>query len=432
MSSILIPVAVIGGLILVMGVLSLFDGAVGGARRWKLREAAGQGDRGAITVLRLLEDVDALTSALRMGITLAATTAGIYSGNLIGKRLGFAQHELGATPVIHAGGAAIGIILTILILGEFIPRRLARYSPERVACALARALGGYLRAAVPLARLPGRAADLLIRLLGGKPPARGRVTHEEIKGLLWEGAQAGVFDEAEHEIFKRVFRFCERRARGLMTPRDQVVWIDVSDSPEEIRCKVLGSPHSRFPVCDESLDNLLGIVQVKDLLGENSGGSAFRVKGHLTVPALIYEGALGPKVLELLRKSSAHTAVVLDEFGSVVGMLTLSDILGAVLGDLPDQGPEDVEPRSVQRADGSWLLDGLLPVDEFRELFDLVKLPEGDYQTLAGLAVTHLGHIPRISETFELLGLRFEIVDMDAKRVDRIMVSRMPPGQPAG
>ena len=177
---------------------------------------------------------------------------------------------------------------------------------------------------------------------------------------------------------------------------------------------------------------MLGIVQVKDLLRENSGVTEFRVKGNLTVPALIYEGARGPKVLEILKQSSAHTAVVLDEFGSVVGMITLSDILGAVLGDMPEQGTEDEEPRAVQREDGSWLLDGLLPVDEFRDLFNLDELPQRDYQTLAGFVITHLGHIPRISEHFESLGLRFEVVDMDAKRVDRILVSRVPTGSTTG
>jgi putative hemolysin len=431
MSSILIPVAVIGGLILVMGVLSLFEGAVVGARRWRLREEAGRGNQGARAVLRLVEDIDQFTLELRWGITLAATTAGIYAGCLIVSTFEHARIDGGMVPGLQAGVQAIGIVLATLIGGELIPRRLSRQRPEQVACALARPLSGYLRVAGFVAMVLGKATDLVIRLLGGKPPARRSITHEEIKELVWEGAQAGVFDEAEHDIFKRVFRFCQRRARGLMTPRDQVVWIDVADPPEEIRRKVLGSPHSRFPVCDESLDNLLGIVQVKDLLGENSGGTAFRVKGHLTLPALIYEGTLGPKVLESLRKSSTHTAMVLDEFGSVVGMLTLSDILGAVLGDLPELGAEDEEPRSVQRADGSWLLDGLLPVDEFRDLLDLGELPEGDYQTLAGLAVTHLGHIPRISETFEVMGLRFEVVDMDAKRVDRILVSRKPSSGPA-
>jgi magnesium and cobalt exporter, CNNM family len=424
MWSILILAAVIGGLILVMGLLSLFEGAVVGTKRWRVREEASRGDHRARAVLRFTENLDHFVGAMRLGITLAATAAGVCTGILIWRMGDPARIRPGAFPSMTVGVTAIVILLAIVFFGDFLPRRMAGRWPERVACKLARLLAWYMLVAGPVAGFLGRMADFLARLLGVKPTARALISHDEIKGLIWEGAKAGVFDEAEHEIFKRVFRFCDRRARALMTPRDQVVWIDVADSPEEIRRKVLGSAHSRFPVCDESLDNLLGIVQVRDLLSENSGGSAFRVKGHLTVPALIYEGARGPKVLEILRTSSTHTAVVLDEFGLVVGMLTLSDILGAVLGAVPEKGTDDEEPRSVQRDDGSWLLDGRFPADEFRDLFGLIELPEGDYQTLAGLVVNHLGHIPHIAETFELLGLRFEIVDMDAKRVDRVLISR--------
>ncbi|MGC8644290.1 MAG: hemolysin family protein [Isosphaeraceae bacterium] len=431
MSTLFFPLAVIGGLILVMGILSLFECAVVRTRRWQLRKAAGRGDQPSQTILEFVENLDRFVSAMRLGIVLAATTAGVYSGTLICRILDHARQPSTGSGLL-AGGVAVGITLAIVFFGDLLPRRIARQWPYAVARRSARPLAFYLRAAGPLARFLDRTIDRLTRLFGVRLKERRPVIHEEIKGLVWEGARAGVFDEGEHEIFKRVFRFRERRARGLMTPRDQVVWIDVADSPEEIRRKVMGCPHSRFPVCDESLDNLLGIVQVKDLLRENSGGSAFRVKGHLTVPALIYEGARGPKILEILRGSSSHTANVLDEFGSVVGMLTLTDLIGAVIGDIPEQGREDEEPRSIQRDDGSWLLDGLLPVDEFRDLLDLGEFPEGDYQTLAGFVVTHLGHIPRISEHFESLGLRFEVVDMDAKRVDRVLVSRVTPAEPPG
>ncbi len=216
-----------------------------------------------------------------------------------------------------------------------------------------------------------------------------------------------------------------------MTPRGKVVWIDLADSPDEIRRKVIGSPHSRFPVCDQSLDNLLGIIQVKDLLAQSSGEPLFRVKGLLTLPAFIFEGTRGPQILEILKKSSTHTAVVLDEYGSVVGLLTLNDILEALLGDLPETAGEDDAPRSVQRPDGSWLLDGRFPLDEFRELFDLGELPEGDFHTLAGLVVTQLGHIPSVSEAFDDLGLRFEVVEMDGNRVDRVRVGPSPPSETA-
>jgi putative hemolysin len=262
----------------------------------------------------------------------------------------------------------------------------------------------------------------VLRFLGIRPRPEPPIT-EEISVLLQEGAKAGVFEEEEHEIIKRVFRFGDRRARALMTPRNDIVWIDQADPPEEVRRKILTSPHNRFPVCDESLDNLLGIVQVKDLLNHEQGAELFRIKGRLTLPLFIYEGTRGLKILEMFKTSGARVAVVLDEYGTVEGLLTLTDILEAIVGDMP-VGDEEDEPAMVERPDGSWLLDGRLPLDEFRELFSLNSLPESEFHTLAGLVVTHLGHIPRVGEAFHNWGLDFEVVDMDGNRVDRIMVAR--------
>jgi putative hemolysin len=423
MSSILVPISVIGGLILVVGLMSLSESALVSARRWRLREQASRGHRGAAAALRLSEHIERFVSTVRVGTTLAATVAAVYVGVCVQRFLERARGESGFLLGITVGVVVAGITVATLLLGGLLPRKIGLHRPEPIACLLARPMVVFSMLTGPLVRCLEGTTDLLARLLGVQTAARPPITQEEIKGLLWEGTKAGVFEEAEHDIFKRVFRFCERRARALMTPRDEVVWIDLSDSPDEIRRKVIGSPHSRFPVCDQSLDNLLGIVQVKDLLAQSSGGPPFRIKGLLTLPAFIYEGTRGPQILEILKKSFTHTAVVLDEFGSVVGILTLNDILEAVLGDLPAGASEDEEPRSVQRPDGSWLLNGRFPLDEFRELFDLADLPEEDYHTLAGLVVTQLGHIPRLSETFDFQGLHFEVVDMDAKRVDRVLVS---------
>ena len=201
-----------------------------------------------------------------------------------------------------------------------------------------------------------------------------------------------------------------------MTPRDEIVWIDLADSPEEIRRKVIGSPHSRFLVCDQGLDNLMGIVHVKDLLGHGAGIEPFGFKGRLTLPTLLYEGTHGLKILEMLRASGTHNAIVLDEFGTVRGLLTLTDILEAIIGDIPDRSEDDV-PRAVQQPDGAWLLDGRLPLEDLRELLDLPELPHGDYHTLGGLVVAHLGHIPQSGEGFDAWGLRVDVVGMDGNRV---------------
>lgn len=190
---------------------------------------------------------------------------------------------------------------------------------------------------------------------------------------------------------------------------------------------MVGVPHTRFPVCDQTLDNILGIVQVKDLLRGDQTIEPFRFKGRLTMPLFIYEGTRGLQILEMFKKATSRVAIVLDEYGTVAGLLSLTDILEAIVGDMPN-GDEDDEPAAVECSDGSWLLDGRLPLDEFRELFELPAVPEGDFHTLAGLVVTQLGHIPRIAESFDCWGLHFEVVDMDGNRVDRILVKRVAGG----
>ena len=275
--------------------------------------------------------------------------------------------------------------------------------------------------AMPIVGFLSAATDLALRALGIRPAHEPPITEEEISVLLQEGTKAGVFEAGEHEMIKRVFRFSDRRARALMTPRNQIVWIDLADPPDEVRRKVIASHHTRFPVCDQSLDNLLGIVKIKDLLMQDQNIEPFRIKGQLTLPLFIYEGTRGLKILEMFKSSTTRVAVVLDEYGTVEGLLTLTDILEAIVGDMP-VGEVDDEPTAVERPDGSWLLDGRMALDDFRDLFRLTAIPEGDFHTLAGLVVTQLGHIPRVAESLDCCGLHFEVVDMDGNRVDRILV----------
>ncbi len=428
MSSILIPILATLVLILALGYLSLAEVAVTSARRSRLKQECARGRQGATVALGLTADAQRTVASVRLAAALVRTLLGVYVGVWL-CRLAGSPAESGAGFWALAMLVVLGLVLAILILGEIMPRRLALQQPERTVCWLARPLSVLAKLLDPLAGQLHRVAEHASFGLGARATGRPAVDPEEIKRMLWEGTQAGVFEPVEFEILKRVFRYFDRRAKALMTPRDRIVWIDLADPPEEIRRKVIGSPHSRFPVCDESLDNLLGIVQVKDLLTQSAAGLPLRVKGVLTLPSFLYEGSRGPQILEILKKSSTHTAVVLDEFGSVVGLLTINDILRALIGELPAGSGEDDESRVVRRADGSWLIDGRFPLDEFRELFELRELPEGDFHTLGGLVVTQLGHIPAVSETFQLLGLRFEIVDMDANRVDRVLVSHLADGK---
>jgi putative hemolysin len=428
MSSILIPILAALVLILALGHLSLAEVAIASARRSRLKQEAARGKPGAPFALALTADPQRTIAVIRLAATFARMLLGAYVGVLL-CRLADSTSTSGAGFVALAIVAILGVTVAAFILGELIPSRLALQHPERTLRWLARPLSLLTSMLGPLARRLQGAADHVSILLGVRASNRPTVDPEEIRRLLWEGTKAGVFEPVEFEIFKRVFRYFDRRAKALMTPRDQIVWIDLADSPEEIRRKVIGSPHSRFPVCDESLDNLLGVVQVKDLLAQSAEGLPLRVKGVLTLPSFVYEGSRGPQILEILKKSATHTAVVLDEFGSVVGLLTINDILRALIGELPAGAGEDDEARVVQRADGSWLIDGRFPLDEFRELFELRELPEGDFHTVGGLVVTQLGHIPAVAEKFQLLGLQFEIVDMDANRVDRVLVSHHADGK---
>jgi putative hemolysin len=425
MQAIPVEVLVILSLILVQGLLAMAGFAVGCARKSRLKDWANQGNRGAGAALRLSEDARCLHWTMHAWITLLGTLAGVYAGVTVEPVLSRVLEPIGALApyrhVIGLGVVVLAITLTTLVLGELAPRSIAHYHPDQIAKLVSRPIQVLGWVAIPLVGILSAGTDFVLRLLGVRPTPEPPVTQEQIQVLIREGAKAGVFEEGEHEMIKRVFRFCDRRARALMTPRNEIVWIDQTDPPDEIRRKVISSPHTRFPVCDQSLDNLLGVVEVKDLFGKDQNVDAFRIKGRLTLPLFIYEGTRGLKILEMFKKSPTRVAVVLDEYGTVEGLMTLTDILEAIVGDMPATA-EDEDPPAVQQPDGSWLLDGRLPLDEFRDLFELSAIPEGDFHTLAGLVVTQLGHIPRVAESFDRWGLHFEVVDMDGNRVDRIRV----------
>ena len=428
MQAISLETLVILGLILANGLLAMARSAIESAKKSRLNNWSSQGDRAASAALLLSNDPTRLYWTVQLLMALLTTSIGAYAGAVLLPSLGGAAGGP-ADPAIEGQLirfwiVIVAITLASLVFSDLMPRRLALVHPERIARLLSLPIRWLSLLAVPVMSVLSSLTDLVLRTIGIRPAQEPPVTQEEISLLLQEGTKAGVFEEGEHEMIKRVFRFCDRRARALMTPRSDVVWLDIADSPEEIRGKIISSHHTRFPVCDQSLDNLLGIVQIKDLLGEQNSLEPFRIKGRLTLPLFIYEGTRGLKTLETFKKSATRVAVVLDEFGTVLGLVTLSDILQAIVGDMPAKARSEEQPASVQRADGSWLLDGRMALDEFRDLFGLASLPEGDFHTLAGLVVTQLGHIPRIAESFECEGLTFEIVDMDANRVDRVLVKR--------
>ncbi len=426
MTSILLEVLFILLLIAANGVFAMSELAVVSARKARLQQWADRGDRKAQAALDLARDPNRFLSTVQVGITLVSTLAGVFGGATIAENLATRLEQLPAlAPYAEAIGLAVvvaGIAYVSLVLGELVPKRLAMSAPERIASAVAGPLRWLSIVGVPLVRSLSVSTEAVLWLFGVRPPSEAPVTEEEVNVMLKEGTQAGVFEPAEQEMVKRVFRLGDQRASQLMTPRTEVVWIDPSDPPEEIRRKVTECPHSQFPICEGTLDAVLGIVRAKDLLVSSFVRPTYDLKGLLQVPMFIYEGTRGLKVLEMFQQSGRHVALVLSEYGSVEGMLTTNDIFEAIVGDMPREADLG-DQRAVRRPDGSFLVDGTLGAAEFRDLIEVAQLPEGDYHTVAGLVLGQLGRIPAVTDSFVWNGFRFEVVDMDGHRIDKVLVS---------
>lgn len=416
-------------LILANGILAMAEIAIVSARKARLQQQAEEGDQKSQAALDLRNDPTNFLSTVQIGITLVGVLAGAFGGATIARQI---SDWLSRIPALAPYGEVIGVIIVVilityftLVLGELVPKRLALNTPERIAASIATPMHRLSRLASPLVALLSISSDFALRILGVEPSSDPPVTEEEIKVMIEQGTQAGVFAEAEQDMVEAIFRLGDRRVGNLMTPRTEIIWIDLDESLEEIQRKMLGSSYSRFPVAKGSLDQVIGLVQAKDVLASCMLGKPIDLEAVLCQPLFVPETMLALKVLELFRESRVHTALVIDEFGGLEGLVTLFDILESIVGDIPAAGGI-AKPEVIQRADGTWLVDGMLPVDEFKEMFHLNDLPDegrGYYQTLGGFVMTQLGRIPVASDYFELSGMRYEVVDMDALRVDKVLIS---------
>ncbi|HWP41874.1 MAG TPA: hemolysin family protein, partial [Blastocatellia bacterium] len=335
-------------------------------------------------------------------------------------------------PALAAYSKAIGVGLVVLaitylslILGELVPKRLALSNSEKIASAMARPMRLLSVIASPAVRLLSFSTDAVLKVLGVKPSAEPPVTEEEIKILIRQGTEAGVFEEAEKDIVENVFRLGDQHVRSLMTPRTQINYFDVKDSPEEIQRKLAENSHSRFPVCDGNLDRVLGIVRAKDILAQLLGGNPVDLRAVLRQAVFAPESMRAMTALEYFKQSGVHLLLVIDEYGGTEGLITHHDVLEAIVGDIALTREPD-EHQAVQREDGSWLLDGMTPLDEMKEILHIKKLPGEDwesYHTLAGFVLMKMGRIPKIGERFEWGGMRFEVMDLDGRRVDKVLVT---------
>jgi putative hemolysin len=420
-------------LIIANGLFAMSEIAVVSSRKTRLQQRAEGGDSGARTALGMANSPGGFLSTIQVGITLIGTTAGAYGGATIAEELTL---RLAQIPVLEPYSDALSIAAVVLaitylsiVLGELVPKRLALSNPERLASLMAPSMAAFSFMVSPAVYVLNASTELVLKIFGVTPIEEPQVTEEEIKILIDLGATTGVIEEEEQDIVERVFRLGDQRADSIMTPESEVVWLDIDDPAEIMQRKITSGSYSLFPVCRGGLDHVLGVVQAKDLLSCIMKNQKVDLKLHLLSPLFVPESMRALKVLERFKQTGIHLAIVVDEYGSVRGIVTLTDILEALVGDIPHI-EELAEPQILKLEDGSWLVDGMLPIDDFKDAFHIVDMPGeegGRFQTVGGLVMMHLEKIPVAGDRFEWKGYRFEVVDMDEHRVDKIMVSSVKP-----
>jgi putative hemolysin len=421
-------------LVLLIGLNSVFvmaEMAVISSRKPRLQQFANEGSRGAHTALELATHPDRFLATVQIGITLIAILTGAVGERTLTLRLSERLEDFprlaGYTETVAFGIVVVVITYFSLVFGELLPKRLALRNPERLASAISGLMNFLSRLCAPAVALISGSTRAVMGALRLAPSEQPPVTEEEIKVMMEQGTEAGVFEEAEHDIVKSIFKLGDRAVSALMRPRRDVVWLDLDDAFIENQKKLASSLYSRFPVGQGSLDNVLGIVQTKDLLTRCLAGAKMDLRENLRPPLFVPEGLPALRLLEMFKKSRTHMALVVDEYGGVEGLVTLNDILEDLVGDVASVDMPS-ERQVYQRPDGSWLIDGKLQIDDLKEVLKITKLPDeesGSYQTLGGLVMLQVGRVPVTGDLFETDGYKFEVVDMDGKRVDKVLVSKL-------
>ena len=415
-------------LTVVNGLLSMSELAVVSSRPARLKVLSDQGNRGAATAMRLAEDPGRFLSTVQIGITLVGVLSGAFSGATLGTRLsgwlGTHGFSPSAADTLGVGIVVVAITYLSLILGELVPKQIALRDPERVAARVAPAMSLLSRIGAPLVFLLDISGKTVLALLGQKGESEERVTEEEVRTIIAEAETAGVLERDEREMIAGVMRLADRSARALMTPRREVEVIDLSDELDEIRAQLRETRRSRLPVQDGESDSIVGVVVVKDLIDFLSqGGTMEELRKHVQETPIVMDTADSLHVLREIRSSRVHMALVFDEYGHFEGIITPGDVLEAITGAFQEE--EESEPAVVQRADGSYLVAGWMQVDEFSSEFGIPMPKDADFQTVAGFVLAEMNHLPNVGETFEKDHWRFEVVDLDGRRIDKILLSRI-------
>ncbi|HTV90938.1 MAG TPA: hemolysin family protein [Stellaceae bacterium] len=423
-----LQISVVVLLILVNGLFSMAEMALVSARRARLQPLAAAGNPGAEAALDFKNDPSRLLATVQIGITVIAVLSGTYGQATLGERLqDFLAAQGGAAAsyahLIAGAVIVVGISYLSLILGELVPKRIALSNPERIAARISRLMRWVARAAAPLEWLLSATSDLILRVLPrrGEPPT---VTDEEIAFMLREGAAAGHIPPGEAPIVEMALRLGDRRVSTVMTPRTQVEFLDLDDPEEETRSRIRDSAYSRFPVVEGGTHQLAGIVQVKDLLAAVLAGQAFNLRTAMRPPLFVPNTVTVLRALEVFKTSGEPMALVVDEYGDLEGLVTLTDILEALVGDISGAG-ETADPRVVRREDGTLLVDGMLGLDELKQLLGVAQLPgeDPDFHTLGGYLMARLNRVPMVADRVAADRWRFEIVEMDGRRVDRVLIA---------
>jgi putative hemolysin len=419
-------------LIIFNGFFTLSEMALVLARKTRLKLKADEGDASASRALDLTKSSNRFLSTAQIGATLTVILTGALGEVALADRL---ASYLEGIPSVAPYSSSLSLTLIVLgttyltlVLGELVPKRLSLNNPERIALMVAGPMSTLSSLAFPIVMILSASTNLVLKVLRVKPSKEPPVTAEEIRILIDLGTRAGVFEEAEQDLVEGVFRLGERGAISIMTPRADVVWLDINDPPDIMLRKVEEADYFLYPVIDGSVDDILGMVRARDLLFCTVKEMSFDLRSRLIEPVFVPESMDALKILKLFKESGSYSALVVDEFGSVLGMVTLRDIMEEIVGDLPNIH-EPQEPDIVKRQDGSWLVDGSVSVDEFKDVFRVKKLPEEDngyYQTIGGFVMMYLERIPSPGDSFEWNGFRFEVVDMDDRRVDKLVVTLRP------
>ena len=427
-----VELAIVTILILANGLLALAELAIVSSRRARLQAMVDREVVGARRALALASDPGRFLSTVQIGITLVGVLSGAFSGATLGLRLAEWFAQLGV-PAGVAEAVGVGLVVTVityfsLVIGELVPKQIALRNPEKIAVRVAPAMTAMARIASPVVWFLDISGRAVLRALGYQAQAEHRVTDEEIRTLMAEAETAGVIEPGERAMIAGVMRLGDRPVRAVMTPRREVDMVDLTDGPDDIRRTILDSVHSRLPVHAGTPDEMLGIIQAKGLLDAYLRGERPDIKSQVRPAANVPDTADALDVVDVIKGSPVHMALVHDEYGHFQGVVTNADILEAIVGDFrTDEGP--VEPDAVQRDDGSWLIAGSMPVDEMADRLFVAVPQERGYHTAAGFMLNQLGHLPDIGESFDSQGWRFEVIDLDGHRIDKILARRVAAGR---